>query len=245
MNIKSFELFGIRFNLFTATQIYSLILDSISKNIKTAILYSDFRLLKYHRDNPAKKLNNDFNYYPDSTGLYLLLKLFYKNEFNGFKKIISTDINYELLRIANQTKSSIFLLGSESNILKKFIAKARQQYPQITITGYSNGFDKLIPTVFEQINNSRPTILLIGMGVPKQELWLNENYHKLNVPLILTIGGFYEYYSGHKKRAPKFLRLLSLEWLIRLINDPTRLLKRYFIEYPLFVAMVVKEKYFK
>lgn len=242
MNIKTIELLNLKLHLFQKDDLYALIKKSFIQKEKTSIFYCDFRLLNYNLKNELNVKGKNIYCYPDSTGVYFTLKLLLSRYASSFKKLISTDINIELLKIANEHNLSLFLLGSKEEVLQLFINQVSQNYPNIRIVGYLNGYGDLKDNVVEKINDCNPDILLVGLGVPKQELWIIENYDKLNTKLIITVGAFFSLYSGHIRRAPKLLRTLSLEWLVRLINEPARLWKRYFVEYPFFVFNVIKEQ---
>jgi N-acetylglucosaminyldiphosphoundecaprenol N-acetyl-beta-D-mannosaminyltransferase len=94
--------------------------------------------------------------------------------------------------------------------------------------------------VIEKINACQPDILLVGMGVPKQEEWTRENFDKLNAKIIWMGGGFLDTLSGRLKRCPLWLSEHGFEWLFRLTQEPGRLWKRYLIGNPLFLSRIVK-----
>ncbi len=242
MNPKTIELHNLKLQLFQTNDMYSLMKKSIFQKEKTSILYCDFRLLNYSYKNLLSINNKNIFIYPDSSGVYIALKIFLRRSVTNFKKLISTDINIELLKLANEKNLSLFLFGSEDEVLRLFINRVSQNYPSIKIVGFKNGFGNINENVVDIINSCNPDILLVGLGVPKQELWVIEHFDQLNTNLIVTVGAFFSLYSGHVRRAPRILRSLSFEWLVRLINEPRRLWKRYFVEYPLFVINVIKER---
>ncbi len=96
--------------------------------------------------------------------------------------------------------------------------------------------------VIKRINDSNTDILFVGLGVTRQEKWIIENYKYINVELIIAVGGWFQYLAENKKRAPKFLRQLHLEWLIKLINEFSVVWKRYLIGVPLFFYRVLTKK---
>ena len=242
MGVRMISILGFPLHLYSKENIYSIIKKALSQKTKTAFLYTDFRLLNYNYRNRNPIDNRNILFYPDSTGVWIILKLFFPNVSSGFKKLVSTDIHSELLKIANENHSSLFLMGSTNNILNSFIERASIEYPGIKIFGSINGYNELNEYTISKINTFRPDILLIGMGVPKQELWIFKNLDNINANVILTVGAFFSFYSGHLKRAPKIFRKLSLEWSYRLIQEPSRLWKRYFLEYPTFAIHVIIEE---
>ena len=107
-------------------------------------------------------------------------------------------------------------------------------YPNIKITGYlsppfKTAFSKTENNkMIKYINRKKTEVLWIGLTQPKQEKWVYENYSKLNVKFIGSIGAVFDFYAGQVKRAPRFLQILGLEWFYRVLQDPKRLWKRYF-----------------
>lgn len=90
------------------------------------------------------------------------------------------------------------------------------------------------------MRSAAPEVVIIAMGVPKQEIFAYKLSALINVKLILCVGGFLEFYFRTKKRAPKFFRRIGIEWFYRMIRDPTRLWKRYLIGIPVFLFNVFK-----
>src|SRR4029077_1454200 len=89
--------------------------------------------------------------------------------------------------------------------------------------------------VIEDINERRPDILLVGMGTPKQELWVQRNAHRLDVGGLWTGGALFDSVSGHTPRAPSWLAENGLEWIFRLAIEPQRMWRRYLLGNPGFL----------
>ena len=97
--------------------------------------------------------------------------------------------------------------------------------------------------VIESINKSRPNILIVGFGMPMQEKWLNENWQSIDSNIALTGGAVFDYISGELKRGPKWMTEHGLEWLARMLIEPKRLWKRYFIGNPKFLFHVILQRF--
>ena len=108
------------------------------------------------------------------------------------------------------------------------------------IAGFHDGYftEQQESSIIEMINHSGAAILLVGFGVPKQELWLALNREQLNPSVCMGIGGLFDYYSGRIPRAPVWMREIGLEWSWRLMQEPSRMWKRYIIGNPLFLYRV-------
>jgi N-acetylglucosaminyldiphosphoundecaprenol N-acetyl-beta-D-mannosaminyltransferase len=92
------------------------------------------------------------------------------------------------------------------------------------------------------VNATSPDVLLVSLTAPKQDIWIAENKHALNATLMVGIGGAFEVMAGLAKRAPIWVQKGGLEWLYRFIQEPKRLFRRYFIEAPLFIPLIMKQK---
>lgn len=126
-----------------------------------------------------------------------------------------------------------YFYGSTEETLGLLEKKLKEKYSGIKIVGmYSPPFRKLTKEedekVIEKINNCNPDFVWIGLGAPKQEIWMAEHQGKVN-GLMVGVGAGFDYFAGNIKRAPLWMQKSNLEWLYRLIQDPKRLFKRYFV----------------
>ena len=94
--------------------------------------------------------------------------------------------------------------------------------------------------IIKNINNTEADIVWVGLGAPKQEIWMNNHKNKIK-GLMIGVGAGFDYHAGNIKRAPKWMQKCSLEWLYRLLQDPKRLFKRYFRTNTKFIKLVHKE----
>jgi exopolysaccharide biosynthesis WecB/TagA/CpsF family protein len=142
-----------------------------------------------------------------------------------------TDLFPHLCKHAATYGQPIFALGGRPGVAELAMENMQQMTVGLTCAGSHHGYfgqendDELI----DEINASGAAILLVAMGVPSQELWIDENRHRLDVPVILGVGGLFDYYSGRLQRAPISIRRLGLEWCWRLMLEPRRLGKRYLV----------------
>ena len=95
----------------------------------------------------------------------------------------------------------------------------------------------------DAVKTTAPDIVLISLTAPKQDLWVTQNKSQLHPALYVGIGGAFEVMAGLAKRAPKWVQKAGLEWLYRFIQEPKRLFRRYFIEAPLFIPLIIKQKW--
>jgi N-acetylglucosaminyldiphosphoundecaprenol N-acetyl-beta-D-mannosaminyltransferase len=95
-----------------------------------------------------------------------------------------------------------------------------------------------------KINRSGAAILLVGLGAPRQDMWIADNLWRLSPPVKIGVGGLFDFYSDRISRAPQWMREIGLEWLWRLIMEPRRMWRRYVVGNPLFLFRVWRESRF-
>ncbi|MBW4641699.1 MAG: WecB/TagA/CpsF family glycosyltransferase [Goleter apudmare HA4340-LM2] len=125
----------------------------------------------------------------------------------------------------------IYLMGGTAEVIAQTVLKMQSKYPKLKICGFDDGYFNESQAVkrVEAISQSGAQILFVGMGVPRQEVFLEDNWTKLGVNLAIGVGGSFDVYAGIRKRAPFWVQQTSLEWLYRLIQEPQRLWKRYLV----------------
>lgn len=154
-----------------------------------------------------------------------------------------TDLFPELCREAEDEGVSLFMLGGVPGAAVGAASWAKDHFPELRIAGTHSGFFKVDEeeALIAQINQSRAGILLVGMGVPLQEKWIARNRHRLDVPVVMGVGGLFDYYSGRIPRAPQVVRTCKSEWIWRLAMEPRRMAMRYTWGNALFLGHVVLE----
>ncbi len=148
---------------------------------------------------------------------------------------------------AKQEPLKVFLLGAMPGVADRAAHIVMQQWSYVTVVGTlspSYGFEKNIAeskAICDAINASGADLLVIGLGAPKQELWVHQYYQQLSVKVALCVGATIDFIAGEKSRAPDWMKLLCLEWLHRLSTEPKRLGRRYLKDAMIFPRLVVKE----
>lgn len=183
---------------------------------------------------------------PDGSGIVLASHLLGGNIRH---RITGSDIFYALNSKANELGGfSVFFLGSTSNCLEDIRVRMERDYPKIRFAGsYSPPFKQIysereLEAMVATINRARPDILWVGMTAPKQEKWIHQNLHRLDVRFAAAVGAVFDFYTGRVKRSHPIFQRLGLEWLPRLIQEPRRLWKRMFISAPVFMWHVVRAR---
>jgi N-acetylglucosaminyldiphosphoundecaprenol N-acetyl-beta-D-mannosaminyltransferase len=151
------------------------------------------------------------------------------------ERVATTDLFHDVARLAEIRGASFYLLGATTAVIEKAVHNVRQAYPRLAIAGYRNGYFKEdeAAQVVAAINDSRPDVLWVGMGVPAEQHFSMLYREKLgNVGVIKTSGGLFDFLSGNNRRAPMWMQAAGLEWLHRLALEPRRLLLRYLMTNP-------------
>lgn len=140
------------------------------------------------------------------------------------KRVTGVDLSQKLLK---DEKNKIFLLGGNEGSAKKLLTEYSQSVVGAERGGKINENNWLLSNndkMIAKINESGASILLVGFGQIKQEMWITNNLSKMpKVKVAIGVGGTFDYLSGSIKRAPKLIRVIGLEWLYRLITQPTRI----------------------
>ncbi len=157
---------------------------------------------------------------PDGIGIVLASKF---NKVRIKERVAGCDTVTALLKKA-KSGTTVYLLGSKPGVCDKAKQNIERDYPNISVIGSHNGYfnkeEEIL--ILEEIKQLKPDILLVGLGFPKQEKWLYEN-RGLPVRISAGIGGSLDVFAGTVKRAPVLFQRFGLEWLYRLIKQPSRI----------------------
>lgn len=138
-------------------------------------------------------------------------------------KLPGIDFASALMAQMGQEGKSVFLLGAKPGVADAAAEKMRARFPGLVIAGTNDGYFQDDDPVVEKINAAQPDLLLVCLGAPKQELWMQRNAPRLRVGLMAGLGGSLDVFAGNVKRAPKFFQKLGLEWFYRLVKEPKRI----------------------
>lgn len=178
---------------------------------------------------------------PDGISLVWLAKL------KGFfieKRVSGADLMLEFFKISGKEKFKNYFYGDTEDTLKKL----KEKFPNISADFYSPPFRELTDEednkIIEKINQAKPDILWVGLGLPKQEKWIFKHKEKLKVPVVIGVGAAFKFLSGKVKRAPSWMGNVGLEWFWRLLHEPKTVWKRIFIDVPFFVWLVLESFFY-
>ncbi|CAH1193120.1 N-acetylglucosaminyldiphosphoundecaprenol N-acetyl-beta-D-mannosaminyltransferase [Paenibacillus plantiphilus] len=158
------------------------------------------------------------------------------------ERVAGFDMMHKLLEVGQSRRWRVFLLGSSQEVIERTANKLQEQFPGIIIAGYRNGFfgPDDDASIIQQIRESSPDLLFVARGVDTQEPWIAQHKEQLSVPVMMGVGGSFDIIAGVLKRAPRIFQKLRLEWLYRLLQQPSRFRRMFIL--PKFVVKVMRDK---
>lgn len=164
------------------------------------------------------------------------------------EKISGSDLFPKLCEMSAKKGYTMFFLGAAEGVAAKAAENLMNRYPGLEVVGTyspSFGFEKNeleMAKIEKMIKDAHPHILIVGLGCPKQELFIYHNRNKLGVPISFGLGASLDFEAGKIKRAPRWMANHGLEWLYRITQDPKRMAKRYFIDDRKIIGIAMKYK---
>jgi len=184
---------------------------------------------QYYRNSAYKEIIDGADLvYADGMGVVWASKLF------GIplpERLTAADFFSKVCELCAQKGLSMFLLGSAPGVAELASKELTKRFPKLRVVGAESGFfnEKEEEALLDRIRAAAPDMLIVGMSVPKQELWIKRHIDGLKVPLCWGVGALLEYVSGTTSRAPRWMCNCGLEWSYRLILEPARLWRRYLL----------------
>ena len=191
-------------------------------------------------------INNANLIVPDGTGIVWAFKTLNKNDPTKVERVPGIELAEKILESANELKKRIAIFGSTKTTLEKAVTIIQNKYPNITIVKAIDGYQgtEKDSQIAEEIAGENPDLVLVALGSPRQEIWINKHSSFFPKSILIGIGGSLDIWAQKVKRAPKWFRDNHLEWLFRALSQPkrtTRILKSL----PKFVWMVLTSSLYK
>jgi len=205
-----------------------------------AIYFVNAHTLNVATDQPVFRalLNRGFRVFGDGTGIRWAAR------WQGVRMRANLNGTDLVPRLFEQTAGQgyrYYLLGATDDTIARAAAAAQARFPGWTLAGFHHGYvdDISSSAVIEQINAAQPHLLLVGMGNPLQEQWLDRHLPELRVPLCMGTGGLFDHWAGNLRRAPRWVRKLGYEWLQLLLQQPHKA-RRYLVGNPKFLWRMMR-----
>jgi N-acetylglucosaminyldiphosphoundecaprenol N-acetyl-beta-D-mannosaminyltransferase len=161
------------------------------------------------------------------------------------ERVPGSDLVVHLAEMSHQKGYRLFFLGAQEGVAEQAAAKLKARYPRLNVVGCYAGSPapEENEAVVGQILPTRPDILLVAYGAPRQDKWIARNLERLQIPVCMGVGGSFDFIAGTTKRAPVWMQQLNLEWFHRLLTQPWRW-RRIWNAVPRFSWLVLYSKFF-
>jgi N-acetylglucosaminyldiphosphoundecaprenol N-acetyl-beta-D-mannosaminyltransferase len=152
----------------------------------------------------------------------------------------------ELCRISVENGYTHFFLGGAPGVPEQLAAALQARFSGLRVAGtLSPPFRPLTPqeddALVAELNQAAPDIIWVGLGTPKQDLWMARHRSRLQAPVLVGVGAAFDFHAGRVSQAPRWMQQAGLEWLFRLWQEPGRLWYRYLVYNPMFVLLVLAQ----
>tara|TARA_Y100001935_G_scaffold250652_1_gene251147 strand:- start:11484 stop:12224 length:741 start_codon:yes stop_codon:yes gene_type:complete len=232
---KDFYVGSIGFNALSIPKLFDLLIE---KNLKGYITVSGVSgVIESKNSDIANKAHNESLFtVPDGMPIVWIGKR------RGFdlQRCYGPELMEFFLKKSVNKPYKHFLYGGKPGMVDEIKEKVKRSFGDVNFVGsYTPPFRKLNSKeetlLINVVNQTKPDFFWVGIGCPKQEIFMNEMINKLDVKYMLGVGYAFDLLSGRAKKTPKFIQKIGMEWFFRLIKDPTRLWKRYFYIVPAFI----------
>jgi N-acetylglucosaminyldiphosphoundecaprenol N-acetyl-beta-D-mannosaminyltransferase len=179
---------------------------------------------------------------PDGIGVVFAVRLLKRQR---LQRVPGAELMPAICARAARRGHKVFLFGAGRDVVEKAVTTLVDQFPGLIVAGYHHGYvdEPGMPAVIDAINVSGASVLFVGIGSPRQELWMEKYLPRLrHVRVCQGVGGTFDVISGRVRRAPAAFRWANLEWFYRLITEPKRAIRQ--IVLPRFTYQVFREKMF-
>lgn len=243
---KRIEFFGVNLDLLTMEETLSKISEFIDKKqCVQHVVVNVAKLVYSQKDNHLREIINSCPIINvDGAGVILGAKFL---GVNIPERVTGIDLMQNLIELSASKGYRVYFFGAKEEIVSKVVEIYKTKYPDLIVAGYRNGYysDENEEAIADDIKKSEADILFVAMGSPKKEIFLNKYSEQLQVPFTMGVGGSFDVVAGKVKRAPVWMQNLDSEWIFRLIQEPRRMWKRYFITNSIFLLMLIREFFMK
>ena len=238
---KKADILGVYVDDITMAAAVDEIFDGKTRGKRISVFTPNAEMIMEARKDPEflQILNKGSFVVPDGAGVLLGAKILGENI---REKVAGVELVENIL--AEGTPLSIYVFGGKPGIAEKAARKIESLYSHITVCGTDHGYHSQdeSATVLNNIISAAPDLLLVGLGVPRQEKWIASNIGSFESIICIGCGGTIDVFSGEVKRAPRFFIKMNLEWLYRLMKQPSRLGRMMRI--PRFLSLCIKKRLF-
>ncbi|MCF6410123.1 WecB/TagA/CpsF family glycosyltransferase [Pseudalkalibacillus salsuginis] len=235
------EILNVPFVKTPKDQFIDTLLNHIKRKEKKFVITANPEIvMQTFKDPSFKQIVKQSSYVtPDGIGIVIASKMLNKpipERITGFETMMG------LLLHAEKKDHSVYFIGAKDTTMKKAVNNVHARFPGLRVAGFRDGYFSSDESskICDEIKQLQPDMVFVGLGSPRQEKWIYENFKHFKKGIFMGVGGSFDVLSGEVKRAPRLWRKLNLEWMYRLITQPWRF--KRMLELPKFLFKVFKEK---
>ena len=215
----------------------------IDHSQKSTILYVNAHCLNVAGGDPEhlRILNQADLVYPDGISVVWSSRLLSGCRMSKITGASWIDV---FCRIGQEQKYRVYILAGRPGVAEKAVQSLSMKWPDLDIVGAVDGyFSKMSEAdVLQDIRRTKPDVLFVGIGTPRQEKWIFNHRSAIDAPICWAVGALFDYVAGYEPRVPGWMNSLALEWLWRLALDPAGKWKRYLLGNPIYIARILRQK---
>jgi N-acetylglucosaminyldiphosphoundecaprenol N-acetyl-beta-D-mannosaminyltransferase len=221
------------------------LIDQLDRGVGTHVITMNSEMVMQANQDPpfAAVIAQAGLVIADGVGVIMALKLYGINQ----QRCAGIDLGAKLLEVAGAQGADcpVAFYGGKPAVLPKAVDFWQQQLPQLSIVIQHHGYitEAEQAQLLAELQAQQPRIILVALGIPRQEIWINQHQHLCPRSIWVGVGGSFDVWSGTKRRAPAFIQKLNLEWLFRLAQEPSRW--RRILVLPQFVLLIIQERLFQ
>ena len=242
-SLPTANIFGIGVTAIDLATTVEILLACIARREKTAVVLSPAYTLTYARRHDAFRriVNQAEMVLPDGVPVVLVCKL---QGHSAVGRVCGRDLMMALSAASREPQYTHYFYGGAEGVAEELEAEMMRHYPGLAVAGtytppYRPLTDEEDRAIVDAINQANPDIVWVGLGSPKQDIWIAEHRDSINAPVMIGVGAAFDFHTGRKPPAPEWMQRIALEWLFRLVLEPRRLWRRYLVYNPLFVFYLV------
>lgn len=240
MQRKTEKVAGYNTDLFSFEEAVNYTLEKMNDNVSMQIITVNPEMIELAEKNAefSEILKNAQLVIPDGFGIKLALKLKGINQ----EQVRGIDFAKKLLEHCEKNNFNVALIGAKEEILTKAVSNLKSELPNLPVCYTKNGYFSLDEeeNIINELAKSMPKLVLVALGAPKQEIFINKCKNILKSSVFIGVGGSFDVWSGEVKRAPKIFQITGFEWLYRTISQPQRF-KRIYKTLPIFLFKAIIE----
>ena len=232
----AFDLLGVRIHRLTRVQLLECFRSALEPEEPVHFAYLNVAVSNQAADDPRTRdlLNRADLVYVDGAGVRLGCRLL---GVDCPPRNTGADFLPHVLEMCARMGKTVGFLGGSPGAAENLRRSCREKFPSLDIPFVRDGYGSLeeVASLEKELREKTPDLLMVGLGVPKQEEWIEKSRNKYRVTLYWSVGALFEYDGGRVSRCPPWMGRAGLEWLYRLAVEPKRLWKRYLLGNPRFL----------